>query len=88
MRWRERSVRGRVIPLRAIFLAWGLGAGFALSQTVIPLVIGLVAAVPATVLYFSIACPRCDDLALWPPSWFPARCQKCGLPTDQPWPTR
>jgi hypothetical protein len=46
----------------------------------------ILVAFPQTVRSFSVACPRCGNQAPLPSSWDPARCQKCGLSTNQRWP--
>jgi hypothetical protein len=88
MRWRERSVRGRAIALRAVTAVCFLALGPAILRIPILWVIVLLAAWPLTVLYYSIACPRCGNFVLRPRPWDPARCQECGLPTNQAWPQK
>src|SRR5262249_32031932 len=84
MRWRERSVPGPALALGAALVACVLACALAVFRMVL-LPILLLPAFPVTLLYSSIACPRCGNHVLRPWPWDPARCQECRLPTNQPW---
>lgn len=91
MRWRERSVHGRAVAIRAAGVAFVLGTGLLFGHwpnVVLVFVLVLaVCAFPLTIFYYEIACPRCGDrmLSPWQLWGDPTRCPKCGLPTNQAW---
>ncbi len=93
MRWRERSVYGRAVAIRAACVACVLGTGLSFSRwpnVSLALLLALaVCAFPLTIFYYEIACPRCGDRMLSPwPFWERRMCPKCGLPTNLSWTQR